>query len=81
MKSRSISSNPDEIETVVSFNCRVETGQKIKVVLLGVNEKNQHYDFFDATEAVPLDEKHILEIKARHHVQGHYRKLLKGKGL
>ena len=81
MKNLSTSSDPSPIETVVSFNCRIETGEKVKVILLGVDEKGRHYDFADGTAAIPLDELHRVMIKAKQHDQAHYRKVLKGKGL
>lgn len=69
----------DDLECVVSFNCRVETGEKIKVVLLGVKD-GKHFDFFDATDATPIDEMNILQIKAKHMKQDYYRAVNKRKG-
>jgi hypothetical protein len=73
--------DPRSYEAVVSFNCRVETGEKIRVVLLGVDKNNRHYDFFDATDAVPLDEKQILEIKATQNKRDYYQTLRRRIGL
>jgi hypothetical protein len=73
----SLNSKPEDLETVVSFNCRIETGEKIRVVLLAVDAQGKHFDFVDGTKAIPLDELQRVAIKARHHSEGHYRKEIK----
>jgi hypothetical protein len=62
------------IECVVSFNCRVEGQDPIKVVLLGVTKEGKYFDAFDATDVVPKDELAVLRIKARHQKENFYRR-------